>query len=319
MKILVTGGAGYIGSVLVPELLKAGHEVTVLDNLTWGIQGLTVNLSNPNFSFVKGDIRDEKTIKGLLQNKDAVVHLAAIVGCGLCDSNKKHATDVNVNGTINISNHLSDNQLLILASTGSIYGRANVSSLTEKVTPNPQSHYGRTKLEAEKTVSKTKNVVILRFATVFGASHRMRLDLLVNQFVYEAIKKKTLVVYGKNYVRSIIHVQDIAQGIMFAVQNKESMQGQTFNLSSSELTFTKEQIAQRIKRQVDYDLQFAELKSNSDGSNYQFSTQKIEALGYRTKVTLDEGIMELICAIKNMKTDVTNFNCYAPQTVIEIA
>lgn len=308
MRILVTGGAGFIGSMLVPELLKEGHEVTVLDNLTWGMQGLSVNFGKPGFDFVKGDVRDDKLISGLLEKKDVVVHLAALVGHRLCERNKKQATDVNVNGSRKIDNYLSDNQLLIYASTGSVYCQVDGSSCTEKIAPNPQSHYAITKLEGEKIFSKRKNVVTLRFATAFGVSFRMRLDLLVNQFVYEAIKHKVLVVYGKSALRSVIHVQDIARSIMFAVHNKESMQGQTFNVSSSEPTFTKEQIAQRIKKQVDCDLQFAGSNSDLDKRDYHLSTQKIEALGYRTNVSLDQGIMELIYAVNKLKINETYFN-----------
>ncbi len=307
MRILVTGGAGFIGSILTSELLNEGHKVTVLDNLTWGRQGLAGNLGKPGFKFVQGDVRDNKLISNLLEGQDVVVHLAALVGFGLCEQNKEQATDINVNGSKNIDSYLTEHQLLIYASTGSLYGQAGGLSCTEKTTPNPPSHYATTKLEAENVFSKRKNSVILRFATAFGVSLRMRLDLLVNQFVYEAVKQKTLVVYGKNNARSIIHIHDIARSIMFTVHNKEVMQGQTFNVSS-EATFTKEQIAQHIKEQVDYDLQFAELNSDADKRNYQLSTKKIEALGFHTNVSLDQGIMELICAVKKLKVDKTFFN-----------
>ena len=174
--------------------------------------------------------------------------------------------------------------------------------------PNPQSQYAITKVEAEKIFSKRKNVIILRFATAFGYSFRMRLDLLVNQFVYEAIKHKVLVVYGKNTLRSVIHVKDISHSIMFTIHNKESMQSQTFNVSSSKLTFTKGQIAQHIKKQVNYDLQFAESNSDLDGRDYHLATQKIEALGYHTNVSLDYGIMELIRTVNRLRIDKTCFN-----------
>lgn len=308
MRIIVTGGAGFIGSVLVPKLLKEGHEVTVIDNLTWGMQGLSVNFDKPNFKLVKGDIRNDELISGLLENTDVVVHLAALVGHVLCESNKKQATDVNVNGSRTIDKYLSDNQLLIFASTASVYGQANGSSCTEKTATDPPSHYAITKLEAEKIFSKRKNVVTLRFATTFGASFRMRLDLLVNQFVYEAIKNKVLVVYGKNVRRSVIHVQDAVRSIIFAVHNRESMQGQMFNVSSSESTFTKEQIAQHIKKQVDYDLQFAGSNFDLDRRNYQLSPHKIEELGYHANVSLDQGIMELIHGINMLKIEKTYFN-----------
>jgi nucleoside-diphosphate-sugar epimerase len=308
MRILVTGGAGFIGSMLIPELIKEGHEVTVLDTLTWGMQGLSVNFGKPGFDFVKGDVRNDKLISNLLEKKDVVVHLAALVGYSLCESNKKQAIDVNVNGTRKIDNYLSDDQLLIYASTGSVYGHVNGSSCTEETAPNPTSHYGITKLEGEKIFAERNNVVTLRFATAFGVSFRMRLDLLVNQFVYEAMKHKALVIYGKNYVRSVIHVQDIARSILFVIHNKENMCGQTFNVGSSELTFTKEQIAQRIRKQIDCDLQFAGSNSDADGRNYRLSTQKIEALGYRANVSLDQGIKELISAVNNFSIDKTYFN-----------
>jgi len=307
MRILVTGGAGYIGSMLIPELLNEGHQVTVLDNLTWDMQGLESNVGKPGFEFVKGDVRDDKLIKALLEGQDVVVHLAALVGFGLCESRRAQATDVNVNGSKNLGIHLRDNQLLIYASTGSVYGEAKGLSCTEETAPNPPSHYAKTKLEAEAVFSKRKNAVVLRFATAFGVSLRMRLDLLVNQFVYEAIKHKSLIVYGKNYARSIVHVQDIARSIMFTVHHRGVMQGQTFNVSS-EATFTKGQIAQRIKEQVDYDLQFAELNSDLDKRNYQLSTGKIQALGFHTNVSLDQGIKELVCAVKKLKVDKTFFN-----------
>lgn len=308
MRILVTGGAGFIGSILVPELLKEAHKVTVLDNLTWGLQGLSANFGNPGFNFVEGDIRDDKLICGLLEGKDVVVHLASLVGYGLCERNKKQATDVNVNGSRKIDNYLSDNQLLIYASTGSVYSQVVGLSCTEEMAPNPKSYYARTKVEAEKIFSKRRNVVVLRFATAFGVSFRMRLDLLVNQFVYEAIKNRVLVVHGKNHLRSVVHVRDIARSIMFAVNNRESMQGQTFNVSSSESAFTKEQIARRIKKHVNCCLQFAELDSSLDGRDYHLSTQKIETLGYRANISLDQGVMELISAVNKLKIDRTCFN-----------
>ena len=312
MRIIVTGGAGFIGSMLVPELLKQGHEVTVLDNLMWGIQGLCVNLGKRGFEFVKGDVRDDKLIKGLLADKDIVVHLAALVGEPLCDLSREQATDVNVNGSRNIDRYLSDDQLLIFASTGSVYGLVNGLDCTEKTAPNPLSHYAATKIEAEKILAKRKNVVTLRFATAFGVSFRMRLDLLVNQFVYEAIKHKALMVYGEKSVRSVVHVRDIARSILFAIDKRAAMQGQIFNVGSSQLTFTKEQIAQRIKNQVDYDLQFGRSNYDLDRRNYSLSTRKIEELGYRAKVSLDEGILELISAVKNLKVDKSCFNAWIP-------
>ncbi len=308
MNILVTGGAGFIGSMLVPELLKEGHSVTVLDNLMWGSQGLFSSFGKPGFRFIQGDVLDAKLTGEAMAGKDAVVHLAALVGYGLCEHNKQRATDVNVNGSRIIEEQLSENQLLIFASTGSIYGPVNGMNCTEETAPNPQSHYALTKSEAESVFSKRKNVVILRFATAFGVSFRMRFDLLVNQFVYEAVKQGKLVVFEKDFVRPLIHVQDIVQSILFAIHNKQAMQGDIFNVGSASLTFTKQEIAQHIKQQFDYDLKYAETNSDPDMRNYRLSTQKIEALGFLPNVSLDEGIREVICAVNSLKIDKTCFN-----------
>ncbi|MGD6852598.1 MAG: NAD-dependent epimerase/dehydratase family protein [Candidatus Bathyarchaeia archaeon] len=307
MKILVTGGAGFIGSTLVPELLKQGHQVTVLDNLTWGMHGLLADWGQPGFEFVEGDVRDEELIERLLTGKDVVVHLAALVGCGLCEGNKEEAADVNVNGSKTIDHYLTDNQLLIYASTGSIYGLTNeVASCTEKTAPNPKTQYAVTKYEAEKVFCKRPNVVTLRFATAFGVSYRMRFDLLVNQLVYEAVKKRVLLVYEKNANRSVVHVRDIAQSILFAIANRESMQGQIFNVGS-DLALTKEEIAWQIQQHVGCPLQFAG-SPVKDGKDYQLSCQKIMALGYHTSVTLEQGITELISTVNKADIDGSCFN-----------
>lgn len=307
-NILVTGGAGFIGSTLVAELLREGHQVTVLDNLTWGIQGLASDLNKPGFQFIRGDIRDHKQVKRVLEGKDAVVHLAALVGHGLCESNKKAASEVNVEGSKTIAEHLSDDQLLIYASSGSIYGKVDTISCSEETEPNPQTQYAKTKYEAEKAFWGKGNVVALRFATAFGVSYRMRLDLLVNQFVYEAVKKKSLVIVGRNSLRSVIHVRDIAGSIIYAINHRSVMQGQIFNVGSSELSFTKEEIARHIEKGVSYDLQFADSLLYDDGREYNLKTDKIARVGYRTQVSLDQGITELIEAVRELRVDRFCFN-----------
>jgi len=308
MRILVTGGGGFIGSILVDELLKEGHEVTVLDNLTWGIQGVCINFGKPKFDFVKGDFRDDKVVHNLLEGQDVVVHLAALVGEILCKTNEAQASDVNVTGTRKIEKYVSDDQLLIFASTGSVYGLVNGTNCTEETAVYPLSHYAATKIEAEKIVSKKKNTVILRFATAFGVSYRMRLDLLVNQFVYEAVKHRALLVYGEKSVRSVIHVKDIAQSILFTINHRASMQGQVFNVGSSSLMFTKGQIARLIKNQVEYDLRFGKSDGDLDRRNYSLSTDKIEAMGYHAIVSLYEGLFELISTVRKLKVDKSCFN-----------
>jgi nucleoside-diphosphate-sugar epimerase len=307
MRVLVTGGLGYIGSILVPELLKKDYTVTVLDNLMWGKMGLNANLGNQHLKVVEGDVRDAGLISKLVPQQDVIVHLAALVGIGLCEANKEKAVDVNVNGTRNITNHLSDNQLFVFASTGSIYGKADGLKCNEWTTPNPLSNYAKTKMEAEKIVSNQKNSIVLRFGTAFGVSGRMRLDLLVNQFVYEAVTKGKLTVFGEDFNRSLIHVNDVSNSIIFAIENQDAMKGQTYNVSLKQ-TFTKKEIAAHIKRQIDYDLQIEKANSDFDYRNYSFSTEKIMALGYSANLSLDQGIAELVRAMKELKVDKNCFN-----------
>ncbi len=233
-------------------------------------------------------------------------------------STEKQATEVNVNGSRKINDALSENQLLIYVPQAAFMAKFMKQFVQKKHCLIRNRIMQELNLKQKTFFQKERTLVILRFATAFGVSYRMRLDLLVNQFVYEAIKQRALIVYGKNYVRSIVHVQDIARSIIFAINNKESMKGQTFNVGSSDLTFTKEQIARRITKQVDFSLQFAESNSDGDGRNYLLSTKKIEALGYRAKVSLDQGIMELIWAVNKSKIDKTCFNFNFPLTEFAI-
>jgi nucleoside-diphosphate-sugar epimerase len=307
MRILVTGGAGYIGSNLVQELLSAGHTVTVLDSLLWGNRGLDRAREHAGFRFVKGDIRDAQLVHSLVADQDVVVHLAALVGNSLCENSQSEALKVNVKGSKVIANSLRDDQLLIYASTGSVYGQAIGAACTEQTEPNPKGQYALTKLQAEKIFLLRRNTVVFRFATVFGASPRQRLDLLVNQFVYEAISKGALLVMGKDYPRSTVHIRDIAGAVKFTIGNYQTMRGQTFNVSSSEVV-TKEQIAEHIQAQVGCELQFASPSSYSSGGDYFLSTRKLESAGYHSSITLDQGIGELVARVKDLKVDRTNFN-----------
>ncbi len=307
MKILVTGGAGYIGSTLVQELLSGGHEVTVLDSLMWGHHSLDEAFEHAGFRFVQGDVRDALLVKALLQDQDAVVHLAALVGNSLCEKSQAAAAAVNVKGSQVIADALREDQLLIYASTGSVYGQSVGEACTEQTEPNPKGQYALTKLEAEKIFLSRRNTVVFRFATVFGVSPRQRLDLLVNQFVYEAISKGALLVMGKDYPRSTVHIRDIAGAVRFAIDNHRLMRGQIFNVSSSEVV-TKVQIAEQIQSRVGCELQFSSPSSYSGGGDYFLSTRKLEAAGYHSNITLDQGIGELVTRVKDLKVDRTNFN-----------
>jgi nucleoside-diphosphate-sugar epimerase len=297
MKILITGGAGYIGSVLIPMLLHQGFKVTVFDSLLYGGSGLLPYVSNPHFTFIKGDIRDKSALQLVIKAHDLVIHLAAIVGLSACNKDPHLASSINVEGTKNVVENVSPSQRLIYASTVSNYGASTGDVCTEESLLNPLSHYSRTKTEAEKLVlDNSHNSVCFRFATAFGVSPRMRLDLLINDFVYQAYVNRFLILFEKSYKRTFAHVQDICHAILFAIENYDQMQHQVFNVGDNAHNYSKEDIALKIKDRIDYYLHFADIGEDEDKRNYCVSYEKINALGFKAFKTVDEGIDELIKA-----------------------
>ncbi len=309
IKILVTGGAGYIGSVLSPLLLEEGFKVTIYDSLLYGGSTLLPFISQPNFSFIKGDIRDKDSLAAATKNKDIIIHLAAIVGLPACNKDKRLAHSTNIQGTKNVVDSLSPDQYLIHASTVSNYGASTGNMCDEESHLNPISYYGKTKTEAEKTVLDFQNTVCLRFATAFGVSPRIRLDLLINDFVYQAHVNKFLILFEKTYKRTFIHVQDIALSILFAIKNIEKMKHSVFNIGDNSNNYSKEEIARKIKEKIDYYLHFADIGEDEDKRNYSVSYERVNSLGFKTKKTVDEGIDELIkaCQIFEFKHPYKNF------------
>lgn len=301
MKILVTGGAGYVGSILVPLLLEHGYEVVVLDNLMYNSgAGLFGCFYNKRFLFQEGDIRNTSLVTQLLRKTDLVIHLAAIVGYPACRKDEQQAYDVNVRGTDNLVTCLTPSQRIIYSSTGSNYGA--VSGICTEETPlDPLSVYGKTKTEAEHIVLRHPQSVAYRFATAFGISPRLRLDLMINDFVYQALYAKNLIVYEKDFRRTFIHVRDMAEGIVFAIQQFDRMKQQVFNVGSEAMNLTKEQIAKAVQKKLEFYLHFADVGKDEDQRNYEVSYQKIHALGYKTKVSLDDGLDELIRGLRLVK------------------
>lgn len=294
IKILITGGAGYIGSVLVPELLKE-HKVRVLDNLTYGYHGILPHLGNPNLEFIKGDVRNIEDIKGSLIDIDLIIHLAAIVGYPACKAKPDLAYDINYIATKNLVEFSS--VPIIFASTGSNYGNVeNVCS--EETSLTPLTEYGLSKLKAEMEVQKSSDYIIYRFSTGFGLSPRLRLDLLINDFLFKAMNDKELIIYEKDYWRSFIHVKDMAQSLIFAVEKFEEMNREIYNVGSESLCLTKEEVALKIRTYVDYYLKFAEFGKDPDQRNYVVSFKKITSQGFKPKYTLDDGIKEMMAAFK---------------------
>ncbi|MFQ5879137.1 MAG: NAD-dependent epimerase/dehydratase family protein [Dehalococcoidia bacterium] len=294
MRILVTGGAGYIGSVLVPMLLDAGHHVRVLDILRKGGQGLFPLFANPRLEFVHGDVRDEDKLREALRGSDAIIHLAAIVGYPACRRDPWLAMEVNYGGTAALNRQRHRGQLLLFASSLSNYGHAADGLCTEESEPTPITIYGQSKIRAEQEVlSSDDNVIVFRPATAFGLSPQMRLDLLFNEFVYRAVKERFLAVYQPYFMRAFVHVRDFAGAFLFALEHADRMRSQVFNLGDESLNVTKGDLAERVRRRLDFELHFSEAGEDPDKRNYAVSFAKLKSVGFSTQVTIEEGIDEL--------------------------
>tara|TARA_R100000963_G_scaffold32082_1_gene23630 strand:+ start:525 stop:1460 length:936 start_codon:yes stop_codon:yes gene_type:complete len=294
MKVLITGGAGYLGSVLVGLLLDKKYKVTVVDNLIYKQQSLTSYCYNKDFTFIKGDVRYLTSLVNL-KDFDIIIPLAAIVGMPACDSNPELASQINLEQIVTIVNNTSKNQQLIIPNTNSQYGSSE-SIITEDSPFKPLSHYAKTKCLAEEAVlDSNRSGVVLRLATVFGLSPRMRLDLLVNDFVYRAVTDKLLVLFQSSFKRNYIHVRDIANTFLFVIENYDKCVGEPFNVGLSMANLSKLELAQCIKQYIpELVIIEEEFTEDFDKRNYIVSNEKLESLGWSPKFTLDDGIKELI-------------------------
>lgn len=298
MKVLITGGAGYIGTSLIPQLLAYPTcKVRVLDNLMWGGDQLLPYIRNPNFEFMRGDIRDPAAIYDAVRGVDAVIHLAAIVGFPACRAQPELAKTVNINGTMNLAAALSRNQLVIYGSTGSNYGAVE-DVCTEETPLNPLSLYAQTKTIAEKHLLEHGSTVAFRFATAFGVSGRTRLDLMINDFTYRAATQGYLVVYEADFMRTFIHVSDMGAAFVHILDHYgQSYMGNVYNVGSDRMNFSKRQICEMIREQVpNCYVHYAEVGADEDKRNYKVSYDKFRALGYETHMTVPDGITELLRA-----------------------
>ncbi len=294
--ILVTGGAGYIGSVLVPELLKKGHSVTVLDSFIYKQSSLLDCCRYDNFSIIKGDCRDEETLKKALEGKDFIFPLAAIVGFPACDNDKIAAESTNLNAIELLLKLRTPEQKIIFPCTNSGYGVGQGESMCTEESPIlPVSLYGKTKMAAEKAVLEAGNSLTFRFATLFGASPRMRLDLLVNDFVYRAVNDRSLIVFEGHFMRNYLHVRDAANAFIFAMESFEEMKGHCYNCGLSDANLSKLELCEKIKKYIpSFTYLEAPVGADPDKRNYLVSNARIESCGFRTQYTLDDGIKELI-------------------------
>jgi len=286
-----------VGTSLIPQLLARGFRVRVLDSLMFGGDQLLPFFRSPNFEFIKGDVRNPADVKGAVAGQDVVIHLAAIVGYPACRKEPKVAEEVNVQGTRNVAAAVSKNQLVLFGSTGSNYGA--VEDLCTEETPlNPLSLYGQTKTIAEAHLLEHCSTVAFRFATAFGLSPRLRLDLLINDFTHRAVTQQYLVVYEKHFMRTFIHVHDMGRVFVFAIDNADRMRGQVYNVGSDTMNFSKQDVCDLIQKQVKCYVHYAEVGEDADKRNYVVSYKKLSSLGYDTTISVEEGIAELARGIQ---------------------
>ena len=295
-SILVTGGAGYLGSVLVPELLKLGHNVTVLDNFMFGQSPLLDCCSSENFNVVRGDARDEDILKPLLGKIDYIIPLAALVGAPLCSRDKIGTITTIRDAAASIVKLASKGQRIIIPTTNSGYGIGQKGVYCTEETPlNPITLYGKAKVEAEKIVLDRGNSISFRLATVFGMSPRMRLDLLVNDFTYRAVKDRFVVVFEGHFKRNYIHIRDIARAFIHAVNNFDTMKNEPYNVGLSDANLSKLELCAKIKEFVpDFVYLESPIGEDPDKRDYIVSNEKIEKTGFKPVYSLEMGIRELI-------------------------
>ncbi len=301
-NILITGGAGYIGSVLVPELLQDGHNVTVLDNFIFGQSSLNHVCYHPNFRVYRGDVRIEADMLPLMNNADIIIPLAAYVGAPFCDRDPIGATTTNKDAIFMMMKYLDKDQVVIMPTTNSAYGTGD--NCTEESPLNPISRYAIDKVEVEKVLMNHSNATSLRLATVFGMSPRMRIDLLVNDMTYRAVYDGFVVLFESHFKRNYIHVRDVVQAFKMAIA-QETMRGQIYNVGLSSANVSKRELCDIIKTYVPrFEIVEAEIGKDKDQRNYVVSNKKIELEGFEPNYNLSNGIQELLkgfTMIKNTK------------------
>lgn len=299
-NILVTGGAGYLGSIMVPELLKLGHKITVVDSFIFGQNSLCDCCTYDNFEVVRGDARDESLLMSLLKKADYIIPLAALVGAPLCNRDVIGTVTINRDAIASIIKLRSKEQRIIIPTTNSGYGIGQKGSYcTEDTSLNPISLYGKTKVEAEKIVLENGNSISFRLATVFGMSPRMRIDLLVNDFTYRAVTDRFVVVFEGHFKRNYIHIRDVARAFIHGINNFDTMKNQAYNIGLSDANLSKLELCSKIKEQVPNFIYLeAPIGEDPDKRDYIVSNGKVERAGFKPMYSLEMGIRELIKGYK---------------------
>src|SRR5918994_7923907 len=297
VKVLVTGGAGYLGSVLVPALLDRGCSVAVIDNFMYGQDSLAAVCYHTNFSIVRGDVRSMETMRPLLKDPDVIVPLAALVGAPLCDRDPLAATSTNKQAIVDMLALLGRDQRVILPITNSGYGVGEAGKFCTEETPiRPVSLYGRDKVEVERILlERHPSAISFRLATVFGMSPRMRLDLLVNDFTYRACTERFIVLFESHFKRNFIHVRDVTRAFLHGIDHFDEMRGQIYNVGLSDANLSKRELCDRIRAHVpEFVVHESDIGEDPDKRDYIISNEKVERTGYRPAFSLDDGIAELV-------------------------
>ena len=307
-KILITGGAGYIGSMLSTELVNLGYKVTVIDLLKYSETSLNHLYFNKLFRFINADVRNKKIIQKVIKENDYIIPLAALVGAPLCEKNKKDAISTNLNAIKLILKFVKKKNKLIYLTSNSGYGIGEKDKFCdEKSQLKPISLYGRTKCDAEDEVMKFKNTVSFRLATVFGASYRMRSDLLVNNFVQKSVHDGRIDIFEPKFRRNFIHIRDVVKGIIFTIKNFNKLKNNVYNLGLSSANITKLDLAKKIKKQKkNLIIRIIKNRKDPDKRDYFVSNRKIEKRGFKETISLEEGISELIQIFENNRKKIIN-------------
>ncbi len=302
-KVIIIGGAGYVGTSLIPQLLEKNFDVTVYDRLFWNSDVLIPFLLNKNFHFIKGDVRNKLALKEAVKDKDIIVLLAAIVGFPACDANPRLAKETNVGGAKNLSEVVSKNQYVLYASSGSNYGRVLDQICTEKTPLRPITLYSKTKTESEIILMNQTTCTAFRPGTAFGVSPRLRLDLLPHQLTLDALQRKHITLYEGNVIRPFIHVRDFGRAFVFAIENQKKMQNEVYNLGADELNYTKRQMAEFIAKETGATIEDSDKWSDPDKRHYEVSYAKLQKLGYKHTLSIQDGIKEIIKIVPILRFD----------------